>query len=86
MHKEYILLNGFRKAKNGFIAGFRVPLIARAILTRDFPSVSPTLWPLNYRVPQVTFQKEHIYFISFVWSFRASSEHLRSLWNKPTIN
>ena len=26
MHKEYILLNGFRKAKRGFTAGFRVPL------------------------------------------------------------
>ena len=27
MHKEYILLNGFRKAKKGFTAGFHVPLI-----------------------------------------------------------
>ena len=27
MHKEYILLNGFRKAKRGFTAGFHVPLI-----------------------------------------------------------
>ena len=26
MHKEYILLNGFRKAKRGFTAGFHVPL------------------------------------------------------------
>ena len=26
MHKEYILLNGFRKAKKGFNAGFHVPL------------------------------------------------------------
>ena len=26
MHKEYILLNGFRKAKKGFTAGFHVPL------------------------------------------------------------
>ena len=26
MHKEYILLNGFRKAKMGFTAGFHVPL------------------------------------------------------------
>ena len=26
MHKEYILLNGFRKAKKGFSAGFHVPL------------------------------------------------------------
>ncbi len=25
MHKEYILLNGFRKAKRGFTAGFHVP-------------------------------------------------------------
>ena len=27
MHKEYILLNGYRKAKRGFTAGFHVPLI-----------------------------------------------------------
>ena len=27
MHKEYILLNGFRKAKKGFTAGFHVPLM-----------------------------------------------------------
>ena len=27
MHKEYILLNGFRKAKKDFTAGFHVPLI-----------------------------------------------------------
>ena len=26
MHKEYILLNGFRKAKKDFTAGFHVPL------------------------------------------------------------
>ena len=26
MHKEYILLNGFRTAKRGFTAGFHVPL------------------------------------------------------------
>ena len=26
MHKEYIMLNGFRKAKKGFTAGFHVPL------------------------------------------------------------
>ena len=26
MHGEYILLNGFRKAKKVFIAGFHVPL------------------------------------------------------------
>ena len=26
MHREYILLNGFRKAKKGFTAGFHVPL------------------------------------------------------------
>ena len=29
MHKEYILLNGFRKAKKGFTAGFHVPLTGR---------------------------------------------------------
>ena len=28
MHKEYILLNGFRKAKKGFTAGFHVPLMS----------------------------------------------------------
>ena len=27
MHKEYILLNGFSKAKKVFTAGFHVPLI-----------------------------------------------------------
>ena len=27
MHKEYILLNSFRKAKKGYTAGFHVPLI-----------------------------------------------------------
>ena len=26
MHREYILLNGFRKDKKGFTAGFHVPL------------------------------------------------------------
>ena len=26
MHKEYILLNGFMKAKKDFTAGFHVPL------------------------------------------------------------
>ena len=35
MHKEYILLNGFRKAKKGFTAGFHVPL--RALLGFDHP-------------------------------------------------
>ena len=30
MHKEHILLNGFRKAKKDFTAGFHVPLIASA--------------------------------------------------------
>ena len=29
MHKEYILLNGFWKAKKGFTAGFHVPLTRR---------------------------------------------------------
>ena len=29
MHKEYILLNGFRKANKGFAAGFHVPLMFR---------------------------------------------------------
>ena len=29
MHKEYILLNGFRKAKKDFTAGFHVPLSIR---------------------------------------------------------
>ena len=29
MHKEYILLNGFRKAKKSFTAGFHVPLIIK---------------------------------------------------------
>ena len=28
MHREYILLNCFRKAKKGFTAGFHVPLMA----------------------------------------------------------
>ena len=27
MHREYILLNGFRKDKKGFTAGFHVPLM-----------------------------------------------------------
>ena len=31
MHKEYILLNGFRKAKKDFTAGFHVPLIAQSL-------------------------------------------------------
>ena len=31
MHKEYILLNGFRKAKRGFTAGFHVPLNVTSI-------------------------------------------------------
>ena len=31
MHKEYILLNGFRKAKRGFTAGFHVPLMAKLL-------------------------------------------------------
>ena len=32
MHREYILLNGFGKAKKGFTAGFHVPL---KIITRN---------------------------------------------------
>ena len=32
MHKEYILLNGFRKAKKDFTAGFHVPLNAYSTL------------------------------------------------------
>ena len=35
MHKEYILLNGFRKAKKGFTAGFHVPLTG-AVSERKF--------------------------------------------------
>ena len=31
MHKEYILLNGFRKAKKGFTAGFHVRLIVYSL-------------------------------------------------------
>ena len=31
MHKEYILLNGFRKAKKGLTAGFHVPLNSRNV-------------------------------------------------------
>ena len=30
MHREYILLNGFGKAKKGFTAGFHVPLSHRS--------------------------------------------------------
>ena len=33
MHKEYILLNGFWKAKKGFTAGFHVPLNVRLLET-----------------------------------------------------
>ena len=32
MHKEYILLNGFRKAKRGFTAGFHVPLTMQEMI------------------------------------------------------
>ena len=32
MHKEYILLDGFWKAKKGFTAGFHVPLTHAAHL------------------------------------------------------
>ena len=39
MHKEYILLNGFRKAKKGFTAGFHVPLTRNAIALSDVPDV-----------------------------------------------
>ena len=38
MHKEYILLNGFRKAKRGFTAGFHVPLTG-AVLRLVWPSI-----------------------------------------------
>ena len=51
MHKEYILLNGFRKAKKGFTAGFHVPLIqgitfekARRATNR---SLKMTIWSLG---------------------------------------
>ena len=37
MHKEYILLNGFRKAKKGFTAGFHVPLNA---CDRTLPAIA----------------------------------------------
>ena len=35
MHKEYILLNGFRKAKKGFTAGFHVPLSSEIARKRE---------------------------------------------------
>ena len=35
MHKEYILLNGFRKAKKGFTAGFHVPLRFTPAMSRS---------------------------------------------------
>ena len=34
MHKEYILLNCFRKAKRGFTAGFHVPLMKKLVFKR----------------------------------------------------
>ena len=37
MHKEYILLNGFRKAKKGFTAGFHVPLNLQYIMYCHLP-------------------------------------------------
>ena len=37
MHKEYILLNGFRKAKKGFTAGFHVPLNIGHVVILDYP-------------------------------------------------
>ena len=40
MHKEYILLNGFRKAKKGFTAGFHVPLTKKTIPTVPGKSVN----------------------------------------------
>ena len=39
MHKEYILLNGFRKAKKGFTAGFHVPLTSE--LQKATPNPEP---------------------------------------------
>ena len=36
MHKEYILLNGFRKAKKDFTAGFHVPLNGVHCNTSDY--------------------------------------------------
>ena len=52
MHKEYILLNGFRKAKKGFTAGFHVPLsyvLFQSIteLTRNLPGYVHLLVALN---------------------------------------
>ena len=35
MHKEYILLNGFRKAKRGFTAGFHVPLRVNILFQKN---------------------------------------------------
>ena len=43
MHKEYILLNGFRKAKRGFTAGFHVPLNSRRPLKLMMTPACPRL-------------------------------------------
>ena len=41
MHKEYILLNGFRKAKKNFSAGFHVPLTRfNKIATKEAPQMA----------------------------------------------
>ena len=43
MHKEYILLNGFRKAKKGFTAGFHVPPIHNQSVVTAITSVESDL-------------------------------------------
>ena len=45
MHKEYILLNGFRKAKKGFTAWFHVPLRVKfRVRARNIVKLKPP-WP-----------------------------------------
>ena len=50
MHKEYILLNGFRKAKRGFTAGFHVPLSASVESRKLFLDVSLCLQGVGHGV------------------------------------
>ena len=60
MHREYILLNGFRKAKKVFTAGFHVPLkiclIFAFTLNWVFQSIARTIHTRSKTLSSRTFK------------------------------
>ena len=76
MHKEYILLNGFRKAKKGFTAGFHVPLKkfnTEETYYRNWHPIVEKLLPfksLFFLLVNASFRRRHV---SFVWLLLATA-------------